>query len=349
MKHSIYKRFLRNVLLNLILLTVVYVILFSLQFGPYIQTEYWVRDAYILKRHIAQSIKEKKIVIIAGSNGLFGIDSSHIENTTGIKTVNMSVHAGLSTGFMLDPRKLPLDKGDIALLPLEFEYYRQKRRFNNLTIEAVITWDRKYYENLSPWQKLEFIASCSPLRVAATLFKKYFRRERRDTMPPPRLIAAAEKSWAANDKGFKSHHLYLNINRFGDAVIAKGPPKKIKIRAYGMTNPGWEILPLSKKSISSFVKYCRDREVDVLFTWPSTLKSAKFDLKNKIIRNNLAKIKGFLDNLGVPLLGEPEDFHFQRGFFYDTSYHLTPAGKDIRTRRLAAHLKKWLTLTLTAD
>ena len=78
MRNLIYKRFLRNLALDLAALFILYMILFSMQFGPYLPTEYWVRDIYILKYHIAKDIKEKKIVIISGSSGLFGIDSSLI-------------------------------------------------------------------------------------------------------------------------------------------------------------------------------------------------------------------------------------------------------------------------------
>jgi hypothetical protein len=341
MKNLIYKRFLRNLVLSLAGLSILYVVLFSLQFGPYVPTEYWIRDLYILKHHIAGDIKEKKIVIISGSNGLFGIDSSSMEKVTGTRTVNMSTHAGLSLDFLLDPRKLLLKKGDIAVLPLEFECYRQKTLYNDVTIEAVITWDREYYDNLSPWRKIEFIRSCSPLRVAAALFQKYVRRQERYSLSPARIIAAAKKSWTKSDNKLKPGTLYQNIDRYGDIIRNKGTPQKIKPVGYGgMGSPGWEISYYSKKGLSSFVKYCRKNGIRVFFTWPCTLKSERFDLNNRVIRDNLAKIKGFLKKLAVPVLGEPEDFNFERKYFFDTHYHLNWAGREIRTRRLTGYLQK---------
>jgi hypothetical protein len=313
--------------------------LFSLQFGPYVPTEYWIRDVYILKHYIAQDIKEKKIVIIAGSNGLFGIDSSLIEKATGTKTVNMSTHAGLSLDFLLDPRKLLLNNGDIAVLPLEFECYRQKTRYNDVTIEAVITWDRKYYDRLSPWKKIEFIGSCSPLRVAAALFQKYIKRQERYGLSPAKIIAAAKASWAKSDNRLNPGNLYQNIDRYGDIIQNKGTPKKIRAVGYGgMGSPAWKISPYSIKGLSSFVNYCRENNIRVFFTWPCTLKSKRFDLNNKIIRDNLTKIKRLLNNLNVPVLGGPEDFHFERKYFFDSHYHLNREGREIRTRRLISHL-----------
>lgn len=339
MRNLVYKRFLRNLLLCLAGLFILYVILFSLQFGPYVPTEYWIRDVYILKHYIAKDIKGKKTVIIAGSNGLFGIDSSLIEKVTGTKTVNMSTHAGLSLDVLLDPRKLLLKKGDIAVLPLEFECYRQKTRYNDVTIEAVITWDRKYYDHLSPWKKIEFISSCSPLRVAAALFQKYIKRQERYSLSPAKIIAAAKASWAKNGNKLNPGNLYQNINRYGDIIRNKGTPKKIREVGYGgMGSPAWEISSFSIKGLSSFVKYCRENEIQVFFTWPCTLKSKRFDLNNKIIQGNLTKIKRLLNNLNVPVLGEPEDFHFERKYFFDSHYHLNRVGREIRTRRLISHL-----------
>lgn len=341
MKKTTYKRFLLNLLLSLAALCIIYVILFSMQFGPYIPTEYWIRDVYTLKHHIAKNIKENKIVIISGSNGLFGIDSSLIENITGKKTLNMSAHAGLSLDFILEPRKLFLKKGDIAVLPLELECYRQKTLYNDLTLEAVITWDRKYYDDLSPWKKIEFISSCSPLRVAAGLFQKYIRRQKRYTLSSAKIIAAAKNSWNKGDKKLKPGALYQNIDRFGDIIENKGTTNKIKAVGYGgMASPAWEISSHSKKGISSFVNYCRENEIQVFFTWPSTLKSKRFDLNNRIIKSNLNKIKRFLNGLTVPVLGEPKDFHFERKYFFDTHYHLNRVGREIRTRRLITFLRE---------
>jgi hypothetical protein len=325
--------------LGLAVLFIIYVILFSVQFGPYLPTEYWIRDVYILKHHIAKDIKEKKIVIISGSSGLFGVDSSLIEDITGIKTLNMSTHAGLTLDFILEPRKLFLKKGDIAVLPLEFECYRQETLYNDLTIEAVITWDRKYYDHLSLWKKIEFISSCSPLRVAAALFQKYVRRQERYSLTPAKIIAAAKASWAKSDNKLKPGPIYQNIDRYGDIIHNKGTTNKVKAVGYGgMGSPGWEITSYSKKAISAFVNYCRENEIQVFFTWPSTLKSKQFDLNNKIIQGNLTKIKRFLSHLAVPVLGEPGDFHFERKYFFDTHYHLNQTGREIRTRRLINHL-----------
>jgi hypothetical protein len=310
-----------------------------MQFGPYLPTEYWIRDVYILKHHIATDIKEKKIVIIAGSSGLFGIDSSLLEEITGIKTVNMSTHAGLTLDFLLEPRKLFLKQGDIAVLPLEFECYHQKTLYNDLTIEAVITWDKKYYDHLSLWKKLEFISSCSPLRVAAALFQKYVSQQKRYNLSPARIISAAEASWAKENNMLKSGPLYQNIDRYGDIIQNKGTTNKVKAVGYGgMGSPDWEVTSYSKKAISSFVNYCRENDIRVFFTWPSTLKSQRFNLNNKIIQDNLTKIKDFFNQLAVPVLGEPGDFNFERKYFFDTHYHLNQVGRDIRTRRLMNHL-----------
>jgi len=156
---------------------------------------------------------------------------------------------------------------------------------------------------------------------------------------PAKIIAAAEASWTKKDNKLKPGPIYQNIDQYGDIIQNKGTTNKVTAVGYGgMGSPDWGITSYSKKAISSFVNYCRENEIQVFFTWPSTLKSKRFDLNNKIIQENLTKIKVFLNHLAVPVLGEPGDFYFERKYFFDTHYHLNQTGRDIRTRKLIKHL-----------
>lgn len=324
---------------------IIYVILFSLQFGPYLPTEYWVRDIYIVKQHILQQIRGQKIVIVSGSNGLYGIDSSMIQEATGVKTVNMSIHAGLSLDFILDPWQLGLKPGDIVILPLEFEFFNQQVSYNNLTIEAVLSWNRGFFDRLSPGKKIEFITSCSPLRVAASIIQKYIRREVRHLLSPAKITRMAEANWSGKKQGIPGT-LYQNINAYGDIIKNQGTGDiKIIETGYGcMVVRGWEVPASSRKSLGSFARYCHKNKIKVFFTWACTLKSRRFNLENPVIQENLAKIKGYLASIDILVLGEASDFHFERKYFFDTNYHLNDEGRTIRTKRIIGFLKPYLLL-----
>lgn len=344
MKKKSYKRFLRNTIFCLLALFAMYMVLFSMQFGPYCPTEYWVRDLFILKSHQADKIKEQKIVIMAGSNGLYGFESPLIEKETGIKTINMSLHAGLSLGFILDRKKLRLKPGDMVVLPLEFECYSRTSVFNNVTNEAIISWDKDFYDDLPLWDKIKFISSCSPLRVATGVFQKYIRKSTRYKIDREEIIGKAEHVWAKEEKAEEGKIQYRLINRYGDIMGNKGTKhKRLKGQTYGGFSSGkWKISSYCKQALREFLDYCNKKNVRVFITWPCTLKSKSFNLKNKHVTANAEKIKKFVSSLGVPMLGSLGDYHFKIDYFFDSGYHVNYKGRRLRTERFLTHLLKYL-------
>ncbi len=334
-----YKAFLLYTVLFLLITAGIYYLLFQLQFGPYESTEYWLRDAYWIKRHIADHTKGQKILIVGGSNGLFGIDSAMITEKTGIPTVNMTLHAGLSPGFLLDPAKYPLNDGDMVIVPMEFDYYYFEKDFNNLTVEAVLTWDHDFFQRLPLSQKITFIRSCSPLRTATILFQKYYRRTPYHGITYEQVLTAARIAWAKQKNGQADANRHLNIyqriSRLGDVVGNKGNPTRIKRGIYsGLDQEDRRITEYAEKRITAFVRHCRERNARVFFTWPCTMRWEQFHYQNPVIRANTEKLDAFITGLGVPMLGKPDDFLFGERYFYDTGYHLNEKGREIRTRRL---------------
>ena len=71
-----------------------YLFLFFFQLNASVGADYWIDNAYKYKDHRAKSIQAKKIIIIGGSNALFGINSNIIEHVTGYPGVNLETHAG---------------------------------------------------------------------------------------------------------------------------------------------------------------------------------------------------------------------------------------------------------------
>ena len=50
----------------------------------------------------------------------------------------------------------------------------------------------------------------------------------------------------------------------------------------------------------------------------------------------------FYQNLGVPVLGLPQDFMYEKDLFYDSIYHLNNEGIEIRTQQTLTLLKRYL-------
>jgi len=69
------------------------------------------------KERYAGSLKGHKIVFGGGSNVIYGIRTSDVENKLKIPTVNLSMSAGLTIGYILKFIKKNVNKGDIVILP----------------------------------------------------------------------------------------------------------------------------------------------------------------------------------------------------------------------------------------
>ena len=66
---------------------------------------------------------ERKIIIVGGSSTAFGIDAEYLEKMTGLKVVNLGLHAGFGNLFNTEIMKGNINSGDIVLLGYEYTLY----------------------------------------------------------------------------------------------------------------------------------------------------------------------------------------------------------------------------------
>lgn len=52
--------------------------------------------------------------------------------------------------------------------------------------------------------------------------------------------------------------------------------------------------------------------------------------------------KKLLESVDCPVISDYRDYFPEYDYFYDTEYHLTQKGADLRTRQLIRDLKKWM-------
>ena len=111
-------------------------------FDPlYTPAEYWIQDMYNLKDlYFRRSISGKKIIIISGSNSLFGVNSNIVSMKTKTQVLNLAVHAGLPLKFLVQKTLSYVSPGDLVVLPLEYVYYRGSETINDWQKTQFSTW-----------------------------------------------------------------------------------------------------------------------------------------------------------------------------------------------------------------
>jgi hypothetical protein len=118
---------------------------FTSQLGGGVKAEWWLKDVYSYKDHVAARMPSPKIIIISGSNGLFGMDSGIISTRTGYPVVNLAGHAALDLEFFYVKLKEHIGEGDIVVMPLEFAFLQRNRRF-------LVVWSGFGYDEPNPLQ-----------------------------------------------------------------------------------------------------------------------------------------------------------------------------------------------------
>lgn len=311
----------------------VYLLLFRCQFGPYVPAEYWLREVAIVKQQLCRETPSPKVLILSGSNALFGFDSDRLAHFLERPVINFGLHAGLSLEYLLNRYDLSLKPGDWVILPLEYELYRTAESNTSWFTTQVMAWDPAYFEDLSLIEKARFIRSVSPLRLFSNLLNRFLVRERRELLSEQEIMDSVRAVWTTGDYS-KDYH-FKNLNHRGD--MARNHPIRPRLSPdYPVFGEEFEISPYTREQLIRFFSKCHREGVTVFVTWPCIIDDGPLDPeKARRFQDNILKIEAFMAEQQVPLLGDPMDFRLPESLFYDTKYHLAKTGRELRTLRLA--------------
>ncbi len=266
------------------------------------------------KTAYAKSIQTKKIVFIAGSNTLYGINTSDIEKTLKIPVVNLAVNAGLNNDYIFYKAKEVLKTGDILIVPNEYEHLIWNGELSTTKNEYILTYDRDYYHKLPLLEKIKIINSIPLKDIYLSMKEQYYFND-----------DAIKKGKEITEKA---------LNKNGDKMDKTGYyPDKIDKTGLGFPlKEKYIFLTKGLRKIVKFNTWCQDHNITLYMTFPNTINFKEYQKQQyKSYFNQL--IQFYLDN-NIHYLGYPTDFLYPKKYFYDTNYHLNTKGADIRTKQL---------------
>ena len=311
-----YKRYLKSLLFSFLISWIVFVIAALYQIGAPTVTSRTFYELDTIKSTFAKSIKTPKVLIVSGSNSLFGISSQMITQETGIPAVNTSIQAGFGINYMLYRTRELAKNGDIVLLPLEYELYMSGALPSNVVVDYVFAHDSKYLLT-HPW----FIALLSFERLALGISTKIHSSP----------IESAYQSRIINLSGDITTNQETNITVNDRKKLDATTPFKIKEFTYS----SFEL-----RSIKQFSDWCYSNKIKLITTWPSTIWFESYKQPN--YQGFFQNIKNFYNSINVPVIGNYRDFMYDKSMFYDTVYHLNDRGRRYRTRQLIKLLQPYL-------
>jgi len=298
------------------------VIVFGLLFG----LAYWVQGSapeagrwtaeILAKKREAAIAKNPKLLILAGSNALFGFSAEHVERQYGVPAVNLSSNAGLGLRYLLEFARPFLRPGVIIALPLEYRFYGPLR-LSQTNFLHLLGYDTTYFQSLPLARQIDVLT--------ATEWSGWAR------MLKARLIGDVRRS-----DGYQSS----TINEHGDETANRAEDRA----PYALTRlaaiKGDERFVLTSEAlaiIDEFARYAADRDARVVVTFPNILKNA-IDVDGN--REFFDELRRRLASSNIPLIGAPEASVFDLNHALDTPNHQTRDGQIAATDRLMADLRR---------
>lgn len=280
----------------------------------------WVYDSYAKKTAIAMAIDAKKIVIVSGSNALFGIDSGVLQEAFDMPVVNFGVNAGVMLPYTLYRAKSVIKSGDTVLMPLEFDMYSYDGVPSVQMIDYIYARDMHAFYALSFKEQFYMVWNITFGRVYDGYMSKGGKPVRVGLYGAHHIDGNGDQ--INTQRGYKSEAMQDEL----DALDAHHYGAE-----YDSDALGWEYL-------EEFVLWCEEKGAKVIFM-PSTLMyfdSYKRDEKERWFYENLANE---VRKKGWSYVGEPYEYMYDKEFYLNTDFHLIDSGRKIRTQQMILDLK----------
>lgn len=267
----------------------------------------WVLQCLDRKIEIARTAGSPKIVLLGGSNVLFGLRAALVAEATGRATVNMGVGVLLGADYMLFGLKPLLSPGDTVILAFEERLWEEGEvPVNGLAATVSLARGDGYWRLLSWRERLNYV-----------LFQLSRKSVRQVVLP--------------NLKA----QLYSvdNLNAVGDDM---SNVPTAKTRAWQSTRARKPMPPPPRAgtlppAVSDFLAWANAHGVRVFATWPNQLERPIGDP----LRMEMEE-RRFVDKLseqGLRMIGTRRAAILPVDLMYDTLDHPSVEGAELRTRR----------------
>lgn len=250
-----------------------------------------------------KSIDCPKAVFIGGSGTHFGLSAEEFEKQTGIKSVNMGLHASISMKTYLDLIETSLKDGDYLFIAPEYDYYCTPWvKTDSQNVEFALI----YSNNIKGFELSSINAIPNTLYVGWSKWADNFKQ-----MISLKMTGHSTEAYSRYDS-----------NEYGDFVNYK--------TQYYLSSSYSVLKTIDQESIDNIVKRIRsfeNRGVRVYLVFPPYADFA-FAKNEDVIMN----IYSILQAEDVNVLFAPNYSIATEENLYDTVYHVNKKGKQEYTQ-----------------
>ena len=280
--------------------------------------------AVLEKDRLIRNTPSPKIILVGGSNLAFGIDSKAMQDSLGIKVVNMGLYAKLGLRYMLAQVKPYIKHGDIVIVVPEYDQFYGDFANGDNTLNTALLY--------APADRIpDFIRSYS---IVDVVLRPRVENARRSFLRAAAAAVGREKQFFPPDTNpvYNRH----SFNEFGDVVSHRDKkglnPDSIFVKPLP---PMKDFNRQTLSDLNSIAEKARTEKAHAYFMFPSYID------RSYVI--NVAAIDSLNRRLSsamkMPIIGGPKDFVYPKNYFFDTRYHLTWPARAVRTAKMIEELR----------
>lgn len=280
--------------------------------GQWIEALYERKDLAVRQ---SASRPEPRLIVVGGSETLFGVDAELIQRKLGVSTINYGTHAALNS-YLLYRVRQALRPGDSVLLCPAYEIWRDYD-VSDVEWDYFATYDKRFFWRGGMADGLRTLYS-----VPGTGYYE--------------SLIGWGKRGIGRYQDEKADYDVATMDANGDL---RGPiwPKPFR------SATAFE-LPLPQNSDAAadfrdFGQWARNNRVRVFFSWPNCCRPDPLPAESE--RRTPESVKLTFDQWGFILLNDPRDAWFPKQWFVDTSYHPDAGCRRVRTEALIRRLRPY--------
>lgn len=260
-----------------------------------------------------QSLDGPKIVLVGNSNLSFGMDSSQLEAAFGMSVVNMGLHGGLGNAFHEEMCRLGVSQGDIVIL-CHTDYSD-----DDTIPDSALAWIT-LEKHSQLWSLIRAKDVLSMLRAYPDYFK--------DSLVSK---LTGEPDNQASDATCYSRSAF---NLYGD--IVRRPDDRYQFTPDSVEVP--QVNDTCTQRINALDAYLRERGAVLLI--------AAYPIASGAYTPDVSEYDAFEAELrrkvSCPVISHYRDYLIPYEFFYNSCFHLSEEGADIRTKQLIQDIQNWM-------
>lgn len=280
--------------------------------------------AVLEKDRLIRNTPSPKIILVGGSNLAFGVDSRMLQDSLGMRVVNMGLYAKLGLRYMLAQAKPYIARNDVVVVVPEYEQFYGDFANGDFTLNTALLY--------TPLDRVgDFMQSYSVIDV---VLRPRVESARRSFMQALAASVGMREKYFASDT--YSYYNRRAFNSFGDIVAHLGRPGPNPDSIYVKAVPPMREFNQSiVDELNGIADAAESRGARAYFLFPSYI-----DRSYAISVSQIDSLRQRLtEDMDIPIIGTAADFVFPTPLYFDTRYHLTEEGRRQRTLRMIGLLR----------